>query len=90
MHGSTRNYHLKRRYGLTEQQVQAMVDKYDGMCWLCEEEPAVHVDHDHMSGEIRGVLCFTCNAGLGNFKDRPDLLDKAVDYLLDNFHEETG
>lgn len=87
-HGSTRNFHLKRRYGVTAEQVAEMAAEFGGMCAICEERPAAHVDHDHATGEIRGILCFTCNAGLGNFRDRPDLLDKAVHYLEDTFYDD--
>jgi hypothetical protein len=87
-HGSTRNKHLKARYGVTHEQVAAMAAEYGGMCAICRERPAEHVDHDHETGEIRGVLCFTCNVGLGNFRDRPDLLDKAVHYLEDTFYDD--
>jgi hypothetical protein len=39
------------------------------------------IDHDHTTGEVRGLLCPTCNAGLGHFKDSPELLLKAALYL---------
>lgn len=87
-HGSTGGYHLKRRYGVTEAQVEEMVREQGGVCAICLERPAEHVDHDHDTGEVRGVLCFTCNVGLGNFRDRPDLLDRAVHYLEDTFYDD--
>ena len=87
-HGSTRNYHLKARYGVTAEEVAAMAAEYGGMCAICLDRPAEHVDHDHETGEVRGVLCFTCNVGLGNFRDRPDLLDRAVHYLEDTFYDD--
>lgn len=73
--------HLKRSYGLDETGLQALIDSQGGLCALCRERPAAHVDHDHVTGAVRGVLCFNCNGGLGQFKDRPDILRAAIDYL---------
>jgi hypothetical protein len=44
----------------------------------------VHVDHHHVTGKIRGVLCFTCNVALGQLKDDVTLFRKAIDYLEAN------
>lgn len=57
-----------------------------GRCALCDRLPVAgekhfSFDHDHVTGETRGVLCFSCNTGLGCFKDDPDLLRKALSYL---------
>lgn len=81
LYGSTRNYHLKRRYGLTSADVDAMIAEQGGRCAICDERDPQHVDHDHVTGEVRGVLCSCCNQGLGNFRDRPDLLAAGVAYL---------
>lgn len=86
LHGSTRNYHLKARYGITAAEVDAMVEARCGRCALCQEREPQHVDHDHRTGAVRGVLCSTCNQGLGNFRDRADLLREAAAYL----HRTTG
>jgi hypothetical protein len=72
---------LLREYGLTTADVQALIDAQGGLCAICEERPAVHVDHDHVTGQVRGVLCFPCNAALGQFRDRIDLLARAARYL---------
>jgi hypothetical protein len=69
------------RYGLTLEAVEALVAVQDGVCAICREAPPVHVDHDHVTGEVRGVVCFRCNSGIGQFGDRADLMRKAIDYL---------
>jgi hypothetical protein len=81
LHGGSRHYHLVRRYGIGAHQVEAMIRVQGGRCAICKTEPAVHVDHDHDSGLIRGVLCFNCNGGLGQFKDDPRNLTRALAYL---------
>lgn len=81
LYGGTREYHLRRRYGITGAEVTAMIEAQGGLCALCQERPARHVDHDHVTGAVRGVLCFNCNGGLGQFKDRPDVMRAAIDYL---------
>ena len=73
--------HLRRAYGMTNAEFKAMVDAQGGLCAICVERPAVHVDHDHETGQVRGVLCFPCNAALGQFRDRIDLLARAASYL---------
>ena len=80
-HGSTRSYHLKRRYGLTEADVASLIDDQGGLCLLCRERKPEHVDHDHVTGAVRGVLCSCCNQGLGNFRDNVAFVRAAADYL---------
>lgn len=50
-------------------------------CQIYNTTEKLHIDHCHVSNKIRGVLCFNCNHGLGNFKDNKDLLSNAIDYL---------
>jgi hypothetical protein len=80
-HGSVRGYHLERRYGLTDGEVAALHDRQGGHCLICLRRRALHVDHDHVSGDTRGLICFRCNGGLGQFKDDPEVIRAAVDYL---------
>ena len=81
LYGSTRHYHLKRRYGIGAADVDQRLADQDGLCALCGEKPAEQVDHDHLFGQVRGILCFNCNGGLGQFRDRVDIMRKAIDYL---------
>lgn len=68
LYGGGREYHLRRRYGLTSADVDAMIEAQGGTCATCAG-PAQHVDHDHATGKVRGVLCFNCNQALGNVRD---------------------
>ncbi|MFF3545419.1 endonuclease VII domain-containing protein [Streptomyces platensis] len=75
---------LKRHYGLTVAERDAMIKEQFGIRPICLEPGTEHVDHDHDTGKVRGVLCFSCNAALGQFKDRPDVLRRAAEYLEGN------
>lgn len=72
-----------RRHGLTMVEYNQLVDQKNGKCWICDEVPTgyLNVDHDHVTGKVRGMLCLGCNTALGSLKDRVDLLEKAIKYL---------
>lgn len=81
-HGSERSYLLKYRfYGLTEDEVAGIVDRQASLCLICLRARPLHVDHDHVTGEVRGLICFPCNGALGQFRDVPAVIRGAVDYL---------
>ena len=82
--GGSRTYHLKRRYGISAAEADLMLEAQDGLCAICKAAPAVHVDHDHATGQVRALLCFNCNGGLGQFKDDPAVLRAAAEYV--GFH----
>jgi len=77
--------HLKRRFGLTPAEYDALVAQSDGLCGICRKPETrarrIALDHDHATGEIRGFLCSGCNLLLGNAKDSIDLLEQAIQYL---------
>jgi len=75
---------LKRRYGLTVAEFNGMVTQQGGKCMVCRKRPRgiLHIDHDHETGKVRGLLCTSCNQGLGYFKDNPVYLVRAAKYLL--------
>ena len=76
-----REGHLKRHYDLTEAERDELIASQGGVCCICLSAPAAHVDHCHNTGRVRGVLCFSCNAALGQFKDRPDAIRRAAAYV---------
>lgn len=82
---SNRKSHLKRRFGLTLEQYDEMLKSQGGGCALCKRPPparsALHVDHDHETGRVRGLLCFTCNNALGDFEDDAVRLREAARYV---------
>lgn len=80
-HGGSRAYHLKHRYGITEEEVRGIIMAQRGGCGICGAPDPEHVDHDHVTGEVRGILCFNCNGGLGQFKDNIATMRNAIDYL---------
>jgi len=75
-----RRGHLKRAFGLTPEELAALIESQSGVCAICGAAP-VHIDHDHRTGRVRGVLCGPCNMGLGQFQDTASRLDAAADYL---------
>jgi hypothetical protein len=80
-HGGARSFWLNRRYRVDAAQVAWMVLQQGGVCALCTSGKPEHVDHDHRTKRVRGILCFNCNRGLGKFGDDVELMSRAVDYL---------
>ncbi|WP_399923176.1 endonuclease VII domain-containing protein [Streptomyces kanamyceticus] len=76
--------HLKTAYGITEAERDELIGSQKGLCVICLEAPAVHVDHCHETGKVRGVLCFNCNSGIGKLGDDPDKTRRATAYLEGN------
>lgn len=79
-----RKSYFKTRYGLTVEQVEEMAEAGCGICGTTEwmgRHNRPHVDHDHKTGKVRGILCSECNTGLGKFKDDPALTQAATAYL---------
>ncbi|MFF3494162.1 endonuclease VII domain-containing protein [Streptomyces sp. NPDC002795] len=61
-----------------------MIASQMGVCVICLNAPAVHVDHCHETGRVRGVLCFNCNSAIGKLGDDPDTVRRATAYLEGN------
>jgi hypothetical protein len=78
--------HMRRKFGLTIAQIDAMLERQGGKCAICRTDTPggrgrFHVDHCHATGRVRGLLCSDCNLGLGRFKDDTELLQTAADYI---------
>lgn len=83
-----KNWHYLKRYNLTLEELLTMKVEQNSRCKICgkheSETPrkSLCVDHDHTTGKVRGLLCESCNQGLGLFYDNPDNLKNALEYLL--------
>lgn len=84
-----RRHHLKRSYGLTGAERDARVVAQRGLRAICLDAPAVHVDHCHKTGRVRGVLCFNCNSAIGKLGDDPEAARRAAAYLEGNLWKPT-
>ena len=77
--------HLRRKFGMTLEGYEEILARQGGVCAVCSRPPtpsiSLHVDHDHETGRIRGLLCFRCNNALGDLEDDPGLLRAATRYL---------
>lgn len=82
-----RKYQLKYKYGISEDDYAQMFKEQEGKCAICETSDQTGkwqrfgVDHCHVTGKIRGLLCNECNRGIGLLRDSVDILTKAINYL---------
>lgn len=92
-----RNKHLKRKYGITQYQFLQLLESQNNKCGVCSTDlvkstPPLRlgskrdgneacVDHNHVTGKVRGILCFHCNTALGHLFDDTAILDKIKEYL---------
>lgn len=84
-----RKHALKFRFGITPEHYAAMLKSQDECCGICGAHQSslkqnLSVDHDHETKHVRGLLCGTCNTGLGHFKDNPKLLENALVYIYEH------
>lgn len=81
-----RKNHLIKTFGITPNDYNLILKSQNGVCLICrglQKNTSINlaVDHCHVTGKVRGLLCDSCNNGLGRFKDNPELLIKAAEYL---------
>lgn len=76
---------FRRKYGITLDDYEQMLDAQGGVCAICRNEcvrrEVLSVDHDHETGEVRGLLCHRCNTAIGLLDDDPDRLAAGQMYL---------
>jgi Recombination endonuclease VII len=75
-----------RRYGLTRADYDQMLAAQHGRCAVCRSKTPKgpgrwHIDHDHITGQVRGLLCNNCNRGIGYFSDDPEVIKAAARYV---------
>lgn len=81
-----RNRNLIKSYGITLEEYNLLFLKQGGKCLICgihqrDLKQSLNIDHEHITGNIRGLLCPDCNRGLGCFKDNKEIMKKAIKYL---------
>lgn len=80
-----RNHNLKNRYGITASEYDAFLETQEGKCAICglgmDEGRRLAVDHDHVTGAIRGIVHTRCNTAIALFKDSPEICRRAAEYL---------
>ena len=83
---SVQKWNKYLKYGITEDDYSDLFKLQKGMCAICGKtsKRKLVVDHDHKSMAIRGLLCNSCNVGIGFLKDDPEITNKATAYLLRN------
>lgn len=80
-YGGHRNFLLHLRYGIDQAHFDRLLRQQKGKCAICQIRKPRHVDHDHLTKAIRGLLCVNCNNGLGKFEDDAVLMEAAIEYL---------
>jgi hypothetical protein len=86
-----RNSKLTTVYGISIDEYEVLLSNQNGLCAICRESEvkrhrngtlwALSVDHDHVTGKIRGLLCSACNVGIANFRENIEALEAAIEYL---------
>ena len=78
-----KNWSYLKRYGITTQKVKLLIEHQKNKCPICNNtlKNNFHVDHDHRTKKVRGVLCQRCNMGIGCLKENIHSLKRAVKYL---------
>ena len=81
-----KGYQIKKNYGITIEQYNEMLKAQNNKCLICHAEfktmKSTYIDHNHITGKVRGLLCVKCNSGIGYLNDDINLLKEAINYLI--------
>lgn len=72
---------LNRKYNISYDGYCQLVIAQNNQCAICQKQKQLHIDHNHETNDVRGLLCGSCNRGLGMFDDDVDVLKRAIGYL---------
>jgi hypothetical protein len=83
-----RSNHLMRLYGISSEDYDTLLREQGGVCAICHQESdtdgknaRLHVDHDHVTGKVRSLLCYRCNVAMGFLSENKDRIYQILDYL---------
>lgn len=81
-----RRWHLRVTFGISIEEYDAILASQGGVCAICLQPPdrgriRAHVDHDHATNRVRGILCGPCNQAIGLLKESVESIQRAADYL---------
>ncbi len=81
-----RTKYLMRAYGIDSEDYERLAARYNGGCWICDKKPKpgkrrLSVEHDHKTGRVRGLACWSCNKLLAAARDNPDTMRAAAEYI---------
>jgi hypothetical protein len=77
---------LRYNYGLSEAEYEAMLIQQDNKCKICRSEQGLFVDHNHLTGKVRGLICRNCNTAIGMLKadNGTQLIESTLKYISED------
>lgn len=87
---SQKNSQLQKRYGIDVDYYEQLLAEQNSKCAICEKDESAfqrsfHVDHDHTTGRIRGLLCVNCNTAIGKLQENVLIVERAANYLKKSY-----
>ncbi len=73
-------YHIRKNYKVSLEEAERLFEQKEKGCEVCKVQGPMHIDHDHKTGAVRGILCHGCNLAFGHAKESPEILRALADY----------